>query len=161
MVKRTAIYPGTFDPITLGHIDIVQRAIKLFDTVIVAVTTNPQKKPLFSLNERVALAKGALAGLPCVEVDSFNGLLVKYAQEKKCNIILRGLREMSDFEKEFQQAIVNRKIAGSIETAFIMTSAKYFYLNSTMVKEIAAMHGQIDCFVPKNVEAALRKKFKK
>ena len=160
MVKRTAIYPGTFDPITLGHIDVVQRALKLFDKVIVAVATNSKKKPLFSLKERVALAKKVLSKFSQVEVDSFQGLLVDYANKKKCHIILRGLRELSDFEREFQHAIVNRKLSGSVETVFIMTSAKHFYLDSTVVKEIAALGGQLDFFVPKTVEAALRKKFK-
>tara|TARA_Y100000310_G_scaffold343867_2_gene453587 strand:+ start:1691 stop:2176 length:486 start_codon:yes stop_codon:yes gene_type:complete len=161
MVKRVAIYPGTFDPITLGHIDIIQRALKLFDKVIVAVATNPTKKPLFSMKERMALTEKALSKLPQVEVDSFKGLLVNYTKKKKCNVILRGLRELSDFEREFQHAIVNRKLAGSVETVFVMTSAKYFYLNSTVVKEIASMGGQLDFFVPENVESALRKKFKK
>ena len=160
MVKRTAIYPGTFDPITLGPIDVVQRALKLFDKVIVAVATNSKKKPLFSLKERVALAKKVLSKFSQVEVDSFQGLLVDYANKKKCHIILRGLRELSDFEREFQHAIVNRKLSGSVETVFIMTSAKHFYLDSTVVKEIAALGGQLDFFVPKTVEAALRKKFK-
>ncbi len=161
MVKRTAIYPGTFDPITLGHVDIVQRALKLFDKIVVAVTSNPQKKSMFSLKERVSLTRKSFAKFPSVEVDSFDGLLVDYAKKRNCNVILRGLRELSDFEHEFQHAIVNRKLAGSIETVFIMTSAKYFYLNSTVVKEIALLHGKLDCFVPKAVEEALRKKFKK
>lgn len=161
MGKRIAIYPGTFDPITLGHLDVIERGTKLFDKVIVAVTTNLKKKPLFSLKERVALAKEDLKEYPRVEVDSFNTLLVDYAQKKMCRVILRGLRELSDFEREFQHAIVNRKLAGSTETVFIMTSAKYFYLDSSVVKEVASLGGKLDCFVPKNVEAALRKKFKK
>jgi len=159
--KRTAIYPGTFDPITLGHIDLVERSTKLFDNVIVAITTNPKKKPLFPLNERVKLAKVALSKFPSVEVDSFNGLLVDYAAKRGCSTLLRGLRALSDFETEFQHAIVNRKLSPNIETVFIMTSAKYFYLNSSVVKEIASLGGQLDCFVPKPVEEALRKKFKR
>lgn len=161
MPKRTAIYPGTFDPITLGHIDLVERSTKLFDNVIVAITTNPKKKPLFPLNERVKLAKVALSKFPSVEVDSFNGLLVDYAAKRGCSTLLRGLRALSDFETEFQHAIVNRKLSPNIETVFIMTSAKYFYLNSSVVKEIASLGGQLDCFVPKPVEEALRKKFKR
>jgi pantetheine-phosphate adenylyltransferase len=154
------VYPGTFDPITLGHVDVVQRAIKLFGKLIVAVASNPQKKPLFSLEERISLVKRSLAGFQTIEVDSFDGLLVEYALQRNCSLILRGLRELSDFEREFQHAIVNRKLAGSIETVFIMTSAKYFYLNSTVVKEIASLGGKLDCFVPKPVEDALRKKFR-
>ena len=160
MVKRTAVYPGTFDPITLGHMDLVERGTKLFDKVIVAITTNPKKKPLFSIKQRIALTKEALKKHPNVEVESFDSLLVDYVHNKKCRVVLRGLRALSDFEHEFQHAIVNRKLTGSIETVFIMTSAKYFYLNSTVVKEVASYGGKLDCFVPKNVEAALRKKFK-
>jgi len=161
MVKHIAIYPGTFDPVTLGHVDVVKRAAKLFDRVIVAVATNPHKKPLFSLKERVALARKALQAIQGVEVDSFNCLLVEYAMKRKCNVILRGLRELSDFEMEFQQAIVNRKLCPKIETVFVMTSPKYFYLNSSVVKEVASLSGTLDCFVSKQVESALRKKFRK
>ena len=161
MSERTVVYPGTFDPITLGHVDLVERATKLFDRVVVAITTNPKKDPLFSLKERVQLAKKSLLKFSTVEVDSFNGLLVDYAAKRNCTTLLRGLRALSDFETEFQHAIVNRKLSPRIETVFIMTSAKYFYLNSTVVKEIASVGGQLDCFVPKEVEAALRKKFRK
>ena len=160
MSEKIVIYPGTFDPITLGHVDVAKRATKLFDRVIVAVTTNPQKNPLFSLKERLALAKEALKDLP-VEVESFNGLLVNYAKKKNCKVLLRGLREMSDFEHEFQQATVNRKLRPEMETVMVVTSEKYFYLNSTVVKEIASVGGNADCFVPKNVAKALNKKFPK
>jgi len=158
MTEKIAVYPGTFDPITLGHLDVIKRASKLFDKVIVAVTNNPAKKPLFSIKERVELIKEAASGLP-VEVDSFSGLLVDYLKKKKVKIILRGLRELSDFTSEFQQAIINRKLDNGIETVLVITDAKYFYLNSTMVKEIASMGGELKCFVPKTVEKALKKKF--
>ncbi len=160
MAERTVIYPGTFDPITLGHVDVIKRATKLFDKVIIAVTTNPKKKPLFPIDERVKLVEGAVKGLN-VEVDSFDGLLVDYAKGKNCTVLLRGLRELSDFAGEFQQATVNRKLHPEIETVFVMTSAKYFYLNSTVVKELASLQGNVDCFVPENVSAALKGKFGK
>ena len=158
-MTKTVIYPGTFDPVTFGHLDVIQRALQLFDKVIVAVTTNQRKTALFSLEERIDLIKNCTKGMKNVEVESFSGLLVEYVKSKKANVIIRGLRELSDFEVEFQQATVNRKLASEIETVFIITNPKYFYLNSTMVKEIASMHGKVDCFVPKEVKAALKKKF--
>lgn len=160
-MKRTVIYPGTFDPVTFGHLDVIERATKLFDQVIVAITTNTRKEPLFSLEERLALAKKATAQIKKAKVEHFSGLLVDYAKKKKARVIIRGLRELSDFEAEFQQATVNRKLSPEIETVFIITNPKYFYLNSTMVKEIASMHGKLDCFVPREVKQALEKKFTK
>ena len=159
MAETSVIYAGTFDPVTLGHLDVIKRALNMFDRVIVAITTNSEKKPLFSLNERVGLVKQCTRDLKGVHVESFNGLLVDYAKRKRVNVILRGLRELSDFEYEFQQAIINRKLAPSIETVFIATSPRYFYLNSTAVKEIASFKGKIDCFVAPVVEKALKKKF--
>jgi len=161
MPKRTAVYAGTFDPVTLGHLDVIKRAARLFDTVIVAITTNPKKKPLFSLKERVALVKQCSKGLPNVQVEGFNSLLVDFVRKKKARIILKGLRELSDFESEFQQAIINRKLSSNLETVFIVTDPKYFYLNSTAVKEIASLGGPVNCMVPKEVEKALKKKFGK
>ncbi len=161
MNKRTAIYAGTFDPVTLGHLDVIKRALQLFDQVIVAVTTSPRKKALFPLAERVALIKQCTKGMERVSVDSFQGLLVDYVKRKNAKVILRGLRELSDFEFEFQQATINRKLVPSLETVFVMTSPRYFYLNSTAVKEIASLGGRIDCFVAPPVERALRKKFRK
>ena len=158
-MERIVIYPGTFDPVTFGHLDVIERALELFDRVIVAVATRPGKKPLFPLEERLELLKKCTAGMKRVEIEQFSGLLVDYVKKKNANVIIRGLRELSDFEAEFQQATVNRKLAPSIETVFIVTNPKFFYLNSTMVKEIASMRGKIGCFVPKPVEAALRKKF--
>jgi len=159
-MKRIVVYPGTFDPVTFGHLDIIERSLELFDEVIVAVTTRSSKKPLFSLKQMVALLKQCTAQFNRVEVKSFSGLLVDFTKKQKAEAIIRGLRELSDFEIEFQQAIVNRKLAPSLETVFIATSPKYFHLNSTMVEEIASMHGKFECFVRKPVFLALKKKFK-
>ena len=161
MKSRTAIYAGTFDPITLGHLDLVERALHLFDNIIVAVGTASGKETLFTLQERADLVKNSTKHLRNVSVDSFSGLLVDYAKKQKAPILLRGLRALSDFETEFQHATTNRKLAPNIETVFIMTSAKYFYLNSSIVKEVASLGGDISCFAPKPVETALRKKFNK
>jgi len=161
MSEKIVIYPGTFDPVTFGHLDVIERALQLFDKVVIAVTTKPDKKPLFSLGERVSLLKKCVAGLGRVEVESFSGLLVDYLKKKQVRIIIRGLRELSDFEQEFQQATVNRKLSPDIETVFVVTSPKFFHLNSTVVKEVASMNGRVDCFVPKHVELALKKKFGK
>ena len=158
---KIAVYAGTFDPITLGHIDVIKRASRIFDKVIVAITNNPRKVPFFSIKERVALAKDALAGMKNVEVESFTGLLVDYMKRKNARVILRGLREVSDFSYEFQQAIINRKLYKKVDTVFIMTSPRYFYVNSTIVKELAAMGACIKQLVPENVEKALIKAFKK
>lgn len=156
---RTVVYPGTFDPVTLGHIDVIERALKLFDKVIIAVTTKSEKQPLFSLEERVSLLEQSTKDLKNVEVTSFSGLLVDFVREKKASTILRGLRQMSDFEAEFQQASVNRKLAPGIDTVFVVTNAKYFYLSSSIAKEIASLNGRFECFVPKPVELALKGKF--
>lgn len=157
---RKVVYPGTFDPITYGHIDVIKRGLNLFDELIVAVTTRPRKKTLFSLEDRVKLAKESLENMKNVQVKSFNGLLVDFLKLEKASIILRGLREVSDFESEFQTAILNRKLADYVETVFVMTNEKYFYLNSTAVKEIASLGGDISGFVPKPVEKMLRDRLK-
>ncbi len=159
MSEKIAIYPGTFDPITLGHLDVIERSLKVFDKIIVGVTTNLKKETLFSLDERVSLIKSSVSYLNGVEVESFNGLLVDFLKKKKVNIILRGLRELSDFESEFQQAVVNRKLNSDIDSMFIMTNARFFYVSSSMVKEIAKFDGNLEKFVPEVVENALRKKF--
>ncbi len=161
MNARIAVYAGTFDPVTLGHLDVIERAMRLFDKVIIAITTNPKKKPLFSLRERIALVRECTKGIQGISVEGFAGLLVDFLRKKKAKVILRGLRELSDFETEFQQAIINRKLAPSIETVFVVTNSKYFYLNSTAVKEIASMGGSIECMVAKPVEKAFKKKFGK
>lgn len=155
---RAAIYPGTFDPITNGHLDIIQRAAKIFDRVTVAVTTNPSKKPLFDVSERVQMIRELIAGYPSVEVDSFTGLLVDYVTRKGATAIVRGLRAVSDFEFEFQMALVNRKIAENIETVFLMPNEKYTYLNSTIVKEVATFGGDVSRFVPPEIVVLLKQK---
>lgn len=156
---RTVIYPGSFDPITHGHLDVAQRAAKLFDRVIVAVAINERKQPLFSLEERAALVTGAVAGLPNVEVDTFGGLLVNYVQHKSAQAVLRGLRAVSDFEFEFQLALTNRKLCDRFETIFMMPKDVYTFLSSNMVKEIARLGGDVSCFVPAHVQRALSAKF--
>ncbi|HTL71892.1 MAG TPA: pantetheine-phosphate adenylyltransferase [bacterium] len=155
---RIAIYPGSFDPLTNGHLDVVQRAAKLFDRVIVAVAQNDSKHPLFTLTERVALAKKAVAHLPNVETDSFDGLLVEYVAARKARAIVRGLRAVSDFEFEFQLALMNRKLDENIETIFMMPKDTYTFLSSRIVKEIARLGGDVRAFVPPNVQTALQKK---
>jgi len=155
---RTAIYPGSFDPFTNGHLDIVQRAIKLFDTVIVAVANNEGKKPLFSLDERVGLVKKSVRGFPNVTVDSFNGLLVNYVEERGGQAVIRGLRAISDFEFEFQLALMNRKLNERVETIFMMPKETYTFLSSRITKEIARLGGDVRAFVPAHVETALKKK---
>jgi pantetheine-phosphate adenylyltransferase len=155
---KTAIYPGSFDPITNGHLDIIKRALKLFDRLIVAVGANMEKNPLFSVKEREELISESTKGLN-VEIDSFDGLLVDYAKKKKITTIVRSLRALSDFEYEFQMAVVNRKLAPDMESVFLMTDKDYFFLNSSVVKQIAMHHGNVSCFVPKNVEKKLKEKF--
>jgi pantetheine-phosphate adenylyltransferase len=157
---RTAIYPGSFDPLTNGHLDVMQRAAKLFDNVIVAVAKNDEKHPLFTLAQREALVKKAVAHLPNVMTDSFDGLLVEYAAERKAQAIVRGLRAVSDFEFEFQLALMNRKLDEKIETIFMMPKDTYTFLSSRIVKEIARLGGNVSPFVPAHVQAALREKLK-
>jgi pantetheine-phosphate adenylyltransferase len=161
--KKIGIYPGTFDPITNGHLDIIKRALKLFDIVIVAVGENPQKTPLFSIEERVFLAKEAVKELPeshRVKVESFSGLLIDFAKEKSACAIIRGLRAVSDFEYEMQLALMNRKLSNSIDTIFLLTSLKWIFLSSSIVKEVAKFGGNIDDLVPKIVAKKLKEKFK-
>jgi len=159
-MKRTAIYPGSFDPLTNGHLDVIQRAAKLFDRVVVAVASNESKHPLFTKDERVALVKKAVAKLPNVEADAFDGLLVEYVAAKQAQVIVRGLRAVSDFEFEFQLALMNRKLDEKIETIFMMPKDTYTFLSSRIVKEIARLGGDVSSFVPPNVQIALKKKLK-
>lgn len=154
----TAIYPGTFDPVTNGHSDLIERAARLFDRVIVAVAANPKKAPLFTLEERVSLAQQALANLPNVEVCGFDTLLADYARSRGARVILRGLRAVSDFEFEFQMAGMNRQLAPDIETLFLTPAEKYTYISSSLVKEIAALGGEVGGFVHPTVSAALSKR---
>ena len=159
-VVRTAIYPGSFDPLTNGHLDVVKRAAKLFDRVIVAVASNESKHALFTKQERVALVRQAIIKLPNVTADSFEGLLVEYVAKKKARAIVRGLRAVSDFEFEFQLALMNRKLDENIETIFMMPKDTYTFLSSRIVKEIARLGGDVKQFVPPNVQIALKKKLK-
>lgn len=153
------IYPGSFDPITCGHLDIIERSAKLFDKLIVAVLINPQKKPLFSVEKRVEMIKHSIKHLKNVKVDSFNGLLVDFAQQKKARVIVKGLRAVSDFEYELQMALMNKKLDNEIETIFIMTNSKYSYLSSSIVKEVASFGGCVKDLVPPLVEKELKYKF--
>ncbi len=158
---RRAIYPGSFDPITNGHIDIIERALKLFDEICVTVAINPLKSPLFSIHERIELIKKALQERSIhdhVKVEGFDGLLVKFAKEKKACAIIRGLRAVSDFEYELQMALMNRRLADEITTVFMMPHEKYTYLNSSIVKEVCRFGGDITNFVPTAVKEALLKK---
>jgi pantetheine-phosphate adenylyltransferase len=153
-----AIYPGSFDPLTNGHLSIIQRGLKMFDRLIVAIAVNPKKVPTFSMEERRDLIRDAVND-PRVEVDSFTGLLVDYAQKRNTHVLLRGLRAVSDFEYEFQIANMNRKLAPSIETVFMMTGEDYFYISSNMVREVASFGGDVSGLVPPNVHDKLRARF--
>jgi pantetheine-phosphate adenylyltransferase len=154
-----AVYPGSFDPVTNGHLDIIQRAAKQFDKLIVAVLNNTKKKPLFTVEERKELLVQVTKHLPNVEVDHFRDLLINYMKQKNANIIIRGLRAISDFEYELQMASMNRKLSGQVETFFMMTSPQYSFLSSSIVKEVAQFHGSVTDFVPEAVEKALKSKF--
>jgi len=156
---RTVIYPGSFDPLTNGHLDIVMRAARLFDRVIVAVAGNESKSPLFRVQERLALMRESVAELPNVEVDAFDGLLVDYVVKQGGQAVIRGLRAVSDFEFEFQLALMNRKLNEHVETIFMMPKDTYTFLSSRIVKEIARLGGNVEPFVPPRVVQALRKKF--
>ena len=159
MKGKAAVYPGTFDPITNGHLSIVNRALKIFDKLIIAILNNPQKKPLFTLEERISMIEGIFKGKPNVEVDSFDGLLVDYVVEKKTNVVLRGLRALSDFEYEFQMALMNRKLNREVQSIFLMTDYKWFYTSSTIIKEAASLNGDINGLVPSIVNRKLKEKF--
>ena len=157
---RRIIYPGTFDPITNGHVDLVGRALQLFDEVVLAIAADSTKKPLFALEERKAMAEQALASFGAkVRVTAFNGLLIDFVRKENSRAILRGLRAISDFEFEFQMALMNRKLNDSIETLFLMPRGAYTYLSSTIIKEIGRLGGDLSSFVPKGVAEALREKY--
>ncbi|HLF14502.1 MAG TPA: pantetheine-phosphate adenylyltransferase [Bacteroidota bacterium] len=155
---RTALYPGTFDPVTYGHLDVIERAADIFDRVIVLVATNAQKQPLFTDPERVAMVRQAVRNHRNVRVEVFDGLLVRYARKVKATSIVRGLRAISDFEYEFQMALTNRKLAREITTVFLMPHEKYTYLNSSIVREIARLGGDVRQFVPPHVRRMLASK---
>ena len=154
-----AVYPGSFDPLTYGHLDVIERAASLFEEVIVAVSRNASKKPLFSVAERVDMLKTVLAPFPNVKVDSFDGLTVNYAKVNGANAIIRGLRAISDFENEFMMALTNKKLAPTIDTVFLMTRAEYSFISSSGVKEVASFGGCVRELVPPEVEQRLIKKF--
>lgn len=156
---KRAIYPGSFDPVTTGHLDVLDRAARLFDEVIVAVAYNDQKQALFSSEERMTLLKGATERLKNVRVERFDGLLVEFARQQEAGAVIRGLRAVSDFEFEFQMALMNRKLEPEIETIFLTPREEYTYLSSRLVKEIARLGGNVDPFVPPSVAEALRTKF--
>lgn len=158
-MKKVAVYPGSFDPITYGHLDIIRRGLSIFDEIIVAVAKNSQKNSLFSTDERVELIRKVLKSEGRVTVDTFSGLLIDYVSSRKAHVIIRGLRAISDFEYEFQIAQMNSTIGREIETLFMMTSLQYGYLSSSIVKEVCSLNGEIDMFVPPEVKAALRQKY--
>jgi pantetheine-phosphate adenylyltransferase len=158
---KIAICPGSFDPITLGHVDIIRRSSQMFDKVIVAVLVNGKKSPAFTVEERKQMIKKSVAGIPNVEVDAFNGLLADYVQQKKAKAIIKGLRALSDFEYEFQMALMNKKLNPDVETMFLTTSIEYMYLSSSAVREIGSNGGDISAFVApvvcEEIAAKLRK----
>jgi pantetheine-phosphate adenylyltransferase len=156
-MTRVAIYPGSFDPITNGHVDIVRRALAMFDRVVVAIADNPRKTPLFTVEERRAHILAAVGADPRVEVDAFEGLLVEYVKRRGSRLVVRGLRALADFEYEFQLAHMNRRLGVDIDTVFLMTSEKDFYVSSSLVKEVAMLGGDVRGLVPAEVEAALKR----
>lgn len=155
---KIAIYPGSFDPITNGHLDIIKRASKIYDKIIVSVLQNPSKNPMFTLEERVELIKRVVKPYENVDVDCFTGLLIDYAKQQNANVIIKGLRAVSDFEYEFQMALMNRKLASDIETIFLMTNSQYSYLSSSIIKEVAKFGGCIEGLVPEIVKDSIFKK---
>ena len=158
--SRIAIYPGSFDPLTSGHVDIIERGSRIFDSIIVAILVNAEKVPLFSENERIAIIKEVFKDYKNVQAETFNGLLVDYAQEKKATVLVRGLRAVSDFEYEFQMALMNRHLALGLETVFMMPDEKYTFVSSRLIKEVFTLGGEVTGLVPPVVEQKLRAKQK-
>ncbi|MDJ0984836.1 MAG: pantetheine-phosphate adenylyltransferase [Desulfobacterales bacterium] len=158
-MPKIAIYPGSFDPVTNGHLDIVERGLKIFDKIIVAILYNPNKEYLFGLEERLEMLKDCLKKFKGVEIDSFDGLLVNYAAQRKAHAILRGLRAMSDFEYEFQMALMNRRLNREVQTVFLMTGLRWIFTSSSIIKEAIQFGGNIDGMVPRLVQKKLRDKF--
>jgi pantetheine-phosphate adenylyltransferase len=160
-MKRIAVYPGTFDPVTNGHVDLAERSLRMFDKVIVAVAANPKKQPLFELSERIVMFKRATKGYRNLVIEGFDGLLVDYVKERKAVAIIRGLRAVSDFEHEMQMALMNRRLDENIETVFLMPNEEYSFITSTIVKEAASYGGDVSSLVPTGVVEKLRKRFGK
>ncbi len=156
--STAAIYPGSFDPVTNGHLDVIQRAVRVFDRVVVAVANNTSKKAIFSISERVNLLKIATKGIKGVEVDTFDSLIIEYARYKRIHVLIRGLRMTSDFDYEFQIALTNRRLAGDIETVFLMPSEQVSFVSSSLLKEVASLNADISSFVPKVVERKLKQR---
>jgi pantetheine-phosphate adenylyltransferase len=159
-MKKVAIYPGSFDPVTNGHIDIVERGLMLFDKIIVAILINPAKKSLFSVEERMKMLEECLKNNRGIEIDAFDGLLVDYAARRKANAILRGLRAVSDFEYEFQLALMNRRLNRDVQTVFLMTGMRWIFTSSSIIKEAAQFGGNINGMVPPEVNKRLKEKFR-
>ena len=159
--SNIAVYPGTFDPVTYGHIDIIRRAARIFDKVIIAVAHNDEKSPLFSVEERVFMLKDSIGGLKNVIIDDFDGLVVDYVKGKGASVMIRGLRMISDFEHEFQMALTNRKLSEKIETIFMMPNESYSYISSKLIKEAASLGADVKNFIPKKVQILLKKKLRK
>ena len=157
-LPRVAIYPGSFDPLTNGHVDIIERGARIFDSIIVAILANVEKKPLFSEKERVSIIRDVFKGKDNVQVETFEGLLVDYAQRKQATVLVRGLRAVSDFEYEFQMALMNRHLAPGLETVFMMPAEQYTYISSRLIKEVFMLGGEVEGLVPPIVEDKLRAK---
>jgi len=157
-MSTLAVYPGSFDPLTNGHVDIIERGARLFDRIIVAIAVNAEKSPMFTMAERVDIAQTVFRNHPNVEVDTFEGLLVNYVARRQANVIVRGLRAVSDFEYEMQMALMNRELAGTLETVFMMPAAQYSFISSRLIKEVFALGGKVHGLVPDVVEKRLREK---
>jgi len=157
-MSTLAVYPGSFDPLTNGHVDIIMRGARLFDRIVIAILVNAEKAPLFSMDERVDIVRTVFKGVPNVEVDTFQGLLVDYVERRNAQVIVRGLRAVSDFEFEFQMALMNRRLNGKIETVFMMPAEQYSYISSRLIKEVFSLGGRVHGLVPDIVEERLRDK---
>ena len=159
-MRRRAVYPGTFDPVTYGHIDLIQRARRIFDDVVVAVAHNPGKSPLFTVEERIALLKRATRSMRGVSIEHFDSLVVRYVRRRGAHVMIRGLRMLSDFEYEFQMALTNRKLSADVETIFLMPSESYAYISARLIKEAAELGANLSAFVPSFVAEALHRKLR-
>jgi len=157
-MSTLAVYPGSFEPLTNGHVDIIERGARLFDRIIVAIAVNAEKSPMFTMAERVDIARAVFRNHPNVEVDTFEGLLVNYVARRKANVIVRGLRAVSDFEYEMQMALMNRELADALETVFMLPAAQYSFISSRLIKEVFALGGKVHGLVPELVEKRLREK---